>query len=267
MKTITDYTEANRLAWNEVMPRHQAANQNKWNQRFSVPGYTLFEEPERAQLKKVGIEGKAICHLCCNNGVELMSLKNMGAKRCVGFDISNAAIEEARQRSEQTQIQCEFICTDVYALSADYRGEFDLVYLSIGCLGWLPDISIFLTKVDQLLKAGGQVFIYEQHPFTEMISSDDDKTADPLKIIGPYFKAEPYEETDGVDYVGKTTYESKPMYWFVWTLSDILNGLIKAGLQIHFFQEYEKDISANHSRNESAGAAIPLSYILIATKE
>lgn len=66
--------------------------------------------------------------------------------------------------------------------------------------------------------------------------------------------------------LGKTTYESKSMYWFVWTLSDVVMSVIDSGLSLQFLGEYSKDISANHSRNEKAGVEIPLSYILVANK-
>lgn len=266
MKTISQYTEANRIAWNEAMPRHQEGNKDKWTKMFLVPGYSVIENPELQKLKEIEIKGKDVAHLCCNNGVELMSLKNLGAKRCVGFDISDSAIDEASQRSEECGVGCEFVRTDVYEIEETYDGQFDVVYISIGCFGWMPDLKRFLARAAQLLKDGGFLFVYEQHPFADMLSSDGDTESDPLKVVEPYFKTEPYEENNGIDYVGKTTYKSKSMYWFVWTLSDILMGVLGASLSLQFFGEYTKDISANHSRNEKAGVKIPLSYILLATK-
>ncbi|MBX2823568.1 MAG: class I SAM-dependent methyltransferase [Gammaproteobacteria bacterium] len=266
MKSLPQYTEANRLAWNEVMPKHQAGNQDKWDQRFSTPGYSVFESPEREELEALGIVGKEIAHLCCNNGVELMSLQNMGAARTVGFDISDEAIQEATQRAKTCGIDSTFIRTDVYEIDGEYDNTFELVYISIGCLGWMPDLKRFFTCASRLLKSGGTLFIYEQHPFTEMLSCDSDSHPDPLQLVGPYFKSEPYEENDGIDYIGKETYESKTMYWFVWTLSDILTALLGADFVLQSFQEYEKDISAGHQKNEQADLAIPLSYILIANK-
>ncbi|MEM9025896.1 MAG: SAM-dependent methyltransferase, partial [Verrucomicrobiota bacterium] len=82
--------------------------------------------------------------------------------------------------------------------------------------------------------------------------------------VEPYFRPEPFEEIDGIDYVGGTVYESKPNYWFVWTLSDIFMGLKSAGLLLDTFYEYPQDISAEHRRTENAGIQIPLSYILTA---
>jgi len=116
------------------------------------------------------------------------------------------------------------------------------------------------------MKDSGKVFIYEQHPFAEMLSSDSDTETDPLKIVEPYFKSEPYEENEGIDYVGKTVFECPPCYWFVWTLSDIIMATVESNLTIKYFNEYKDDISESHERNEKAGVGIPLSYILIAEK-
>jgi len=260
------YTEANRAAWNEAMPKHQTANADKWDQAFSNPGFSVITEPELSLLNDLDIQGLNVAHVCCNNGVELMSLKNMGAGRCVGFDISDAAIEEAKTRAEKFGLDCEFVQTDIYDIPETYHDAFDLVYISIGCLGWMPEINRFFGKVADLLNESGQLFIYESHPFSEMLPADE-MDEDPMKIIEPYFKKDPYVDNDGIDYVGKTTYPSKTMYWFVWTISDIIMGIIDNGMKLRHFSEYPDDISTLHSRNQEAGPAIPLSFILIAEKE
>jgi len=86
------FTDANRAAWNEVMPPHRRAAQRKWDAAFSQPGYVCLDPAEQALLKKVGTAGRSVAHLCCNNGIKLLSLKNMGAGRCVRFCISDEAI-------------------------------------------------------------------------------------------------------------------------------------------------------------------------------
>jgi SAM-dependent methyltransferase len=266
MKDIKKYTKANRLAWNKVMPLHQKANQNKWDDAFSNPGYVALKDKELELLTSIGVSGKNIAHPCCNNGIELMSLKNLGADQCVGFDISDIAIKEATGRSIKFGINCQFVQTDVYEIPEHFYGIFDLVYISIGCFGWLPDLKQFFKKVALLLNGTGKLFIYEMHPFTAMLSEDDNKDADPLKIIEPYFKKEPYVENGGIDYIGKTTYESQIQYWFVWTLSDIIMGIIDNNMRISHFTEYREDISAVHKRNMDSGIDIPLSYIIVADK-
>src|ERR1700690_1135037 len=130
---LKQYTEANRAAWNEVMPRHRQAAKEKLDKLVSQPGFVRLDEVEIELLQQVGLKGKSVVHLCCNNGIELMSLKNMGAAECVGFDISEEAIKEAGERAAQSRIDCQFIRSDVYELDVRYAGQFDLVYISAGC--------------------------------------------------------------------------------------------------------------------------------------
>jgi len=261
------FTEANREAWNEVMPMHQKAASDRWDNAFKQPGYVCLGETELYLLKQMGIEGKAVAQLCCNNGVELLSLKNLGAGECVGFDISDVAIRETRERAEKCQIDCQFVRSDVYEIGSEYENRFNLVYISSGALGWMPDLKKFFAKAAALLKVNGHVFSHEIHPFSEMLPFDDAEDEDALRIVDPYFKKEPYIDYGRLDYVGGEQYTSaKPQYWFVHTLSDILMGLIENQIFVEFFSEYEKDISSVHKRVESAQAGIPLSTILIGRK-
>lgn len=266
MENLKKFTEANRLAWNEAIPYHQKANGNKWDDAFSVPGFVAMTDVELEWLKSIKVPGKNIAHLCCNNGIELMSLKNMGADRCVGFDISDLAIKEAQDRTLKSGIPCQFVQSDVYEIPETYHGSFDIVYVSVGTFGWLPDLKRFLQKVALLLADSGTLFIHEMHPFAEMLPSDDMNDTDPLIIIEPYFRKEPFQDKTGIDYVGKTTYESRTQYWFVWTLSDILMSLVENGMKIVHFSEHKEDISSTHKRNQDANIEIPLSYLLISEK-
>jgi 2-polyprenyl-3-methyl-5-hydroxy-6-metoxy-1,4-benzoquinol methylase len=261
---LKHYTESNRAAWNEVMPLHQRAASEKLDQMFSQPGCVRLDETELDLLRQGGVQGRNVAHLCCNNGSELMSLKNLGAAECIGFDISDLAIREASQRATRSGIECSFVRSDVYEIGSEYNHRFDLVYISAGCLCWLPDLDLFFAKAASLLRPGGLVFIHEIHPFSEMLPFDDDKQPFILSIVGPYFKQEPYIEHGGLDYVGHAEYPSTAtQYEFSHPLSSILMGLIGNQIMIEQFYEYETDISAGHRKIEEAKAGIPLSYILI----
>ena len=83
----------------------------------------------------------------------------------------------------------------------------------------------------------------------------------------------PYPDRFATAYCGSSDYygvhynSTIPQYWFVNTLSDILMGLLQAGLCLEHFTEYPTDISAGHKRVEQAQAGVPLSYTLIARKQ
>lgn len=262
------YTEANRAAWNEVMPIHQRAAKETWDKLFSQPGFVRLGDIEIGLLQQAGLKGKKVVHLCCNNGVELMSLKNLGADECVGFDISDEAIKEASERAAQSRINCQFVRSDVYEIDAEYIDRFDIAYMSAGCLGWMPDLKLFFEKAAALLRKDGLIFIHEIHPFADMLPSDDGEEAGSLRIIGPYFKMEPYIEQGGLDYVGHSEYTATTtQYWFIHTLSSIAMSLIDNRIIVEHFSEYETAISPAHRHIEGAKAGIPLSYILIGRKQ
>ncbi|MDD3050257.1 MAG: class I SAM-dependent methyltransferase [Candidatus Cloacimonetes bacterium] len=266
-KNIRFYTQKNREAWNEVMPRHQKAVKQKLDQSFSVPGYTCINDQNFLQvLEKINLKGKKIVHLCCNNGTELMSLKNMGAGHCLGIDICDAAITEARERAEKTGIDCEFIRTDVYDIPQEFNESFDIALITAGGIGWLPDINLFFKKVSNLLQNSGIVLLHEIHPFSEMLPFDDNNCENKLQIIEPYFRDEPIEENSSLDYLGGTDYIAKTQYWHVHTISEIIMALINNSLLIKHFSEHPQDCSAVHKKQEDLKAGIPLSYLLIGKK-
>jgi hypothetical protein len=92
MDTPDGYTAANRAAWDEVAPVHAQTQMEPLLASFRRPGYSVLDEIETGLLTGLGVETKAVAQLCCNNGRELISIKNMGAGRCVGFDIAGAFI-------------------------------------------------------------------------------------------------------------------------------------------------------------------------------
>jgi 2-polyprenyl-3-methyl-5-hydroxy-6-metoxy-1,4-benzoquinol methylase len=267
MILLKHYTEANRAAWNEVMPYHQQAAKEKWDRLFAQPGYVCLKVNEIEQLRQCGLEGKSVAHLCCNNGVELFSLKNLGAGECIGFDICDAAIQEAEQRSRESGIDCRFVRTDVYEIGEEYEARFDMIYITVGCLGWMPDLKLFFARAAAMLRENGIVFIHEIHPFAELLPYGSHPDAGSLRIVEPYFKSEPYIEQGCLDYMGNVDYPSiTTQYWFTHTLSEIMMALVENGIAIEKFIEYEKAISPHHYPIEAQKAALPLSYILIGRK-
>lgn len=263
---IKKHTETNRLAWNEAMPYHQQANNDYWDQAFSEPNYISMPAREVALLNDLDISNKRIAHVCCNNGVELMSLKNMGAGECVGFDICDEAVIEAQQRADKFNIACEFVREDIYDISPDYNGYFDIIYISAGCLIWTPDIERFFNKLFLLLGKEGIVFIHEIHPVAHMLPLDLQTDKNPLQIINPYFSDTPVTGTTGLDYIGNTQYKSREFYMYLRTFSDLIMALINCSFLLKHFVEYTYDLSRNMNRVTKSDLAIPLSYIMISTK-
>ena len=265
MKDHRKYTAANRKAWNQVMPYHKKVMDEKWDSMFANPDFIFQKDQELDELSKIGIKGKRIAHFSCNNGIELMSLKRMEASFCVGFDISDNAIEEAIKRASKFNIECKFFRSDVLEIPEEFYGKFDLIYITVGALVWIPDRKKYFEKAANLLVKDGQLFIYEHHPFGNILPYDDEFDGE-LKIIHKYFDKEVWEETGGLDYYGGESYESSPSYEFPYTISELLNLIADCGFCLQKFNEYDNDIALCRSYMEKQEMKFPLCYILIARK-
>ncbi|MBI9032187.1 class I SAM-dependent methyltransferase [bacterium] len=265
MKNYKEYTESNRQAWNQAMPFHKEVMDDKWDSLLANADFIFQKDPELAELNQIGISGKDIAHLSCNNGLELMSLKRLGANKCFGFDISDVAIEEAVKRAEKFAIDCQFIRSDVLEIGPEYFGNFDLVYITVGALAWIPDKRKYFEIAYNLLRPKGEIFIYEHHPFGDVFPYDDEYKG-LLEAKYKYFNSEIYTDNTGIDYYGGKSYDSHPTYEFSYTISDLINILADLGFTIKRFNEYPDDIALGRSYLNPEEGRIPLSYIMIAQK-
>jgi SAM-dependent methyltransferase len=261
---IKKYTEANRVAWNEATPYHQKFNRDWLYESFAKPGFSCLDETISSKIIEIGIKDNDVAQLACNNGRELISLKNLGARRAVGFDISDAAIDEAKKLALHAGVDCEFVRTDVYEIPPQYRGCFDLIYVSIGALAWMPDLNRFFAIASSLLRNNGRLLIYEIHPFLHMF--DPSKKDDPLQVSESYFRSEPWIDNDSLDYYGNAQYPASVQYNFPHKISDLINGCVKHRLEIALFEEYSRDISVSWSYLQNDRIKLPMSYILIGRK-
>ncbi len=265
-KTDRDYIEANRKAWDASAPHHKAAYYRKILEGFKQPGHSRLDDILTTQLLGLGVAGKDVAQLCCNNGREILSVKNLGAARCVGFDQAAGFLEQARGFSTETGIDCDFVETDVNRIDGSYDDTFDIVLITIGVFGWMPSLERFVSVASRLLKQGGAVCIYEQHPMLNMMEPYD-VPDDPARLVHSYFKEQPFEDEGVILYDGTDAGEGPKKYWFVHTLADIMTAFIAEGLVIEVFQEFPHNISsAEYDIYDNQDAQLPQSYVLIVRK-
>lgn len=263
---IKQYTAANREAWEQVASLHQQAKLMEWDNLFNQPGFSCLPSVQMEILSPLLRTGCDVVQLACNNGVELLSLKNLGAGRCVGIDISSAFIDEAKARAQRTDIDCQYYCQDIYDNNTALQLQFDLVYLSVGCLGWMPDLNRFFEIASSMLRSGGHIFIHEMHPFSDLLATDQSASGDRYHISQSYFCTKPTVLNESLDYMGGQSYEAKTQYWFTHTLSDIFNAIRIQGFNLLRFDEYAEDLSLTLKEVEQGQYALPLSYRLLAKK-
>jgi SAM-dependent methyltransferase len=210
-----DQSAANRDCWSRRCDKHA----KEWYRLddFEAGGVTLDD----LQLSEVGdVAGKSLLHLQCNVGLDTLSWARKGAI-VTGMDISGPVIEAARRRASQFGIPARFVCCDVYDLKTALAGQFDVVYTSQGVLCWLNDLNRWAETIAFFLKPSGFLYIMEEHPFSAVL--DDNEPC--LSRKYPYFHS---DEPDHDEY---------DTYQWSWSLSDVVNALIRAGLRIEFLHE------------------------------
>lgn len=251
---------ANLEAWEEVAPIHAGHNQADLLRAFARPGHSVLDEDTKATFAQLGVAGKSVAQLCCNNGRELVSLKALGAGRCVGFDGSPAFVEQARELNAAAGQDCEFVAGDIHAVPAQYDGSFDILYVTIGVLTWMPDLRAFFDVAARLAKPGGHFLIEEQHPILHMIEPGAPDA--PVEWLYSYFQKHPFAE-EGLDYWGETTYAATTNYSYQHTMGDTINAAIAAGFDIVRLDERPDHISNTWYNVEKQGPIMPMSFDLL----
>jgi SAM-dependent methyltransferase len=241
-----DLHEENRLSWNAATVAH---NSHKGDQAafFRNGGNKLYPE-ERELLGD--IKGLAVVHLQCNAGQDTLSLAQMGAI-ATGVDISDTAIDFARQLSQDAAIPATFYRSDIYdwlAETAQSTQRFDIAFCSYGAICWLSDLQTWAKGLAAILKPGGRFVTVDFHPVMSMFDEQ-------MAHIYPYFshgKAYTWDEGVG-DYVAMsglglvdTEYiegvqdfkNPHRVHEYTWDIGEIVTALLNAPLQLTSLQEY-----------------------------
>lgn len=229
--------QLNRTHWDEATRIHTRGNVYGIDD-FRAGGCRLH----RVELEEVGdVRGKRLLHLQCHFGLDTLSWARRGA-RVTGVDLSPEAIDFARGLARETNLDAEFVCSDVYAVEAalDRPQGFDIVFTSYGALNWLPDLQPWARLIARYLAPGGFFYVVEQHPTSRMFPIDSDMPqVGTFRPIFPYF-----HDPAGVRYSGTADYADPNATHAVdsheWqhSLGDIVNALLQAGLRLDFLHEF-----------------------------
>ncbi|MEM7206645.1 MAG: methyltransferase domain-containing protein [Pseudomonadota bacterium] len=266
-RSRTDYTNANRTAWNQAAPYHATHNNERLLEQCKARDFVAFKGEILQTLKRVGVADKDIIQLCCNNGIETLSLHNMGAASCLGVDAAEAFLEHAREfvQVAGAHERVSFLHSDVYQLPDQLNQSFDMVLVTIGVLSWMPDLEGFFEVAQRLLKPGGHLVIEDMHPVLFMYDEDSEGGASSIQFS--YFTNEVWKETVSLDYFSKVEYESSLHYSFMHRTDDILMAGINNNLQLKSFKELDYDISFFCSDLENSPTKPPLGFVMVMQKE
>lgn len=265
MTETNQYIAINRTSWNDRVDVHMQSAFYRMD--VFRQGATSLNAIELALLGDV--RGKRILHLQCHFGQDSLSLARLGAK-VTGMDLSDKAIDAARQLATELELDATFVCCNLYDLPKHLEGSFDVVFTSYGVIGWLPDLDGWASVIDHFLAPGGRFILVEFHPVVWMFSNDFSEVA------YSYFNREAIvEELEGT-YADRDAQKQFSSISWNHGLGEVLSPLLKRGLQLRSLEEFDYspydcfdqvvEIAPGKYQIAPLHGKIPLVYALEATK-
>ena len=223
-----DYFSLNRDTWNLKTGVHIASD--FYNMEAFLEGQNSLNSIELDLLGN--IEGKSVAHLQCHFGQDSLSMSRMGAD-VVGLDLSDVAIDKAKELNDKLGLNAEFVCGNVYDAEKLLTRKFDTVFTSYGTIGWLPDLDQWAKVIAGLLKPGGEFVFVEFHPVVWMFDDQFERVSYDYFNTGPIV-----EENEGTYADREASIHTKSVFWNH-GLGEVLNALLKSGLQLTEFEEFD----------------------------
>ncbi len=251
MENYNAFFEANKELWNQRTVVHKDSS------FYDLAGFKAGKNVlTPIELNELGdVKGKKMLHLQCHFGMDSLNWARMGAD-VTGIDLSDKAIEEAKQLNDELGLNARFICCNIYDLHPQNSGSskapppsaakglpkampegfgeasFDIVFTSYGVISWLPDLEKWAQIISYYLKPGGIFYIAEFHPVVWMFDEE-------FTHVKYYYDNRELIITENE---GTYTDRNAPIkgkeYSWNHSLSEVINALIKQGLQIQQFNEF-----------------------------
>jgi len=230
-----NFFETNRRNWDERVPIHVRDATGFYNTEAIVAGRDTLGSIEAGELGEV--RGRRLLHLQCHIGLDTLSLARRGAE-ATGLDFSPRAIAAARDLARRAGIPARFVEGNVYDAATLAPGPFDIVYTTWGTTTWLPDIARWAQAIAAVLAPGGLLYFADDHPAAQMLEQIDGR------LVSTYPWRTPPEAP--LAFEASTTYTGDPTplantvtYQWIHPVSEIVSGLLAAGLQIEMLHEHE----------------------------
>jgi 2-polyprenyl-3-methyl-5-hydroxy-6-metoxy-1,4-benzoquinol methylase len=261
MEMPKNYKESNRDGWNQRVEPHLKSD------LYDLEGFKKGKTSlNTIELELLGdVAGKSILHLQCHFGQDSLSLARMGAN-VVGVDLSDKAIDTARQLNTELGLNAEFVCCDVYDSPNHINQKFDIVFTTYGTIGWLPDMDKWAGVIAHFLKPCGRLVFVEFHPVVWMF--DDDFNT----VAYNYFNADTIVETSEGTYADRSAPIKTETVSWNHNLAEVMTALINKGLRIELFKEYDyspynvfrdtEQVGERQYRLKKMGNKLPMVYAI-----
>ena len=200
-----------------------------------VAGADSLRAAETAGLREAvgAVAGLDVMHLQCHIGFDTISLARRGA-RVVGVDFSPASLEKARALARRCEVSVEFVEGDATRLPVELHNRFDLVYATIGVVGWIDDVGAWMRSATAALRGGGRLLLVDIHPLYGMVGG-----VDPLRFDFPYAFDGPRAFDEPGSYAGAhLDVAATETVEYGHSLAEVVNAGLEAGLRIQRLDEH-----------------------------
>lgn len=223
-------------------------NRTNWDSRVQIHAQSRFYDvegwlrdapgPPTREVEALGdVTGKTLVHLQCHFGMDTLRWARAGAV-VTGVDFSAAAIDEARSLAQRAGLsdRSTFVCANVYdAARVLFGARFDVVYVSLGSLCWLPDVYAWGEVVADLLEPGGRLYIHDVHPLSECLARDGER------VTYGYFQEpnDPLVFNDASTYTDGGKLSTTTTYEWNHSIGEIVASLMSRGLVLDALSEHD----------------------------
>jgi SAM-dependent methyltransferase len=261
------------------------ANRRQWDDRVGVHVSSRFYDvdgwlrtrpgPRDGEVDALGdVTDLELVHLQCHFGLDTLAWASVGA-RVTGLDFSPEAIRVARELAERAGLadRSRFVCADVLrATEALEHVTFDIVYVSLGALCWLPSVERWAEQAAALVRPGGRLYLHDVHPLAWAL-------ADESRVVEhTYFEeVEPYVDDSGTTY----TDADRPLHHtrsYEWNhgIGEVVTALIGQGLRIDVLEEHDwtvhqrfpwlVEVEPGRWTSPPGVPRLPLTFTVVATR-
>ena len=224
-----DALDVNRAHWDALAAVH--GQDAYYDKDALVSGRDSLNEFEAAAVGDV--TGLDVLHLQCHIGFDSISLARRGA-RVTGVDFSPASLAAAAELAERAGVHVDWVEAEATALPEALHGRFDIVYSTVGVIGWNADIDAWMRSVAGALRPGGRLVLVELHPIFLMVASTD-----PLVLDFPYaFDGPRVFDEDGSYADPDAHIDATKTVEYAHSLGEVVTAAIGAGLRIDALHEH-----------------------------
>lgn len=239
---MKDYSSQNKKAW-------EYNAYEFWMKQDGSPKERAQKDKENPEgmLRKYAqyfdtYQGIRVANICGSCGKKAIPLALLGAEVTI-FDISEDNRKYALEVAEAADVSIHYELGDVLEIDLEnYGGYFDVVFMEGGVLHYFHNIDEFMQIMYGLLKKNGKMICSDFHPFT--------KLSDILHLeqsTMSYFSTDVFEgEMAHARFFNDEIRKQMPKCSYrKYTISEILNAIIKSGFVLERFDEHPAWTNSN----------------------